>query len=133
MDECDPGTSPSGAGSLVDESGALLSQVLESDVNRRNRVGDVVQALALALEESADRGVGAKGSQQLNEGASHWDHRLLDALSFHHLAIERLYPVARPVAVECQLQIMDRDGDVVEIDQLHEQEAKRRTLGSGLR
>ena len=86
----------------------------------------MVQALTLALEESADRGVGAKGSQQLDEGASHRDHRLLDALSFNDLAIQRLYPVAGPVAVECQLQVMHRDGDVVEIDQLHQGEGKGR-------
>jgi len=126
MDESDPGAPPSGAGSFVDESGALLAQVLESDVDRRNRIGDVMQALALALEESADRGVGAKGSQQLDEGASHRDHRLFDALSLHHLAIQRLYPVAGSVAVECQLQVMHRDRDVVEIDQLHQREGKGR-------
>ena len=126
MDKGDAGAPSTGAGDLVDESDALLTQMLEGDVDRRNGEGNMVQALAPALEEAADRRVGAERLQQLDEGSSHRDHRLLDTLSLHHLAIQRLNPISRPVVVECLLQIMHRNGDVVEIQQLHRQEGKGR-------
>jgi len=133
MNEGDTGTPATGPSGLVDEPGSIFAQVLEGDIDRRNRKGDVMQTLASVLQESADRGVGAERPQQLDEGATHGDHRLLDTLRLHYLPVQGLHPVTASVAVESHLQIMHGDADVVEIDQLHRQEAKPRTPGSGLR
>ena len=132
MDEGDARTPATGASGLVDEFGSLRTQVVESDVDRRNGEGDVVQTLALALEESADRGVGAERLQQLDEGASHRDHRLLDTLRLHYLPVQRLHPVATAIVVEGCIEVVHGNGDVVEVDQLHQQEAKGPICPRGL-
>ena len=100
MNEGDASSPATGAGGLVDQPGSLLTQVLESDVDRCNCEGDVVQALTPALEEAPDRGVAAEGLQQLDEGASHRDHCLLDTLRLHHLPVQGLHPIAAAIVVE---------------------------------
>ena len=60
MDEGDAGAPTTGASGIVDESRPLLTQMLQGDVDRSNREGDVMQALASALEEAADRCVGGR-------------------------------------------------------------------------
>lgn len=124
MDEGDAGAPPPGAGGLVDESRPLITQMLQGDVDRRHRESDVVQALASALEETANRCFGGKRPQQLDEGASHRDHCLLDSLGVHHFPVEGLDPVPTPVSVERSIQIVHGDRHVVEIEQLHQHEAK---------
>jgi len=100
MNEGDAGPPATWASGLVDESCPLPTQMLEGDVDRRNREGDVVQTLTPALEETTDRGVTAERLQQLDEGASHWDHRLLDTLRLHHLAVQGVDAVATAIVVE---------------------------------
>ena len=90
----------------------------------------MVKTLTPLLEEAADRSVGRERPEQLHEGPSHREHGLLDTLGRYDLAVERLDPVALAVPVERPIQIGHRDTDMVEIQQLHEHEAKPRTQGA---
>ena len=67
MDKGNPRAPTAGTRGLVDESCALLTQMLESNVDRCNRKGNMVQTLAPAVQETADRCVGAERLQQLDE------------------------------------------------------------------
>lgn len=124
MDESDAGAPSTGTGGLVDKPRSLFPQMLQGDVDRGNRKGNVVQSLTSALEEAPDRCLDGERLQKLDEGSSHRDHRLFDTLGLHDFPIKRLDPVTTAVIRERSIQVMHRDRHVVEIDQLHRREAK---------
>ncbi len=123
MDECDSGPPPAGTSDLVDQPGAGGLEMLEGVVDRGNGECDMVEPFPVSLQEAADRGVRGEGLQQLDERAPHRDHRLFDALCLHGLPVERLDPVPPPVPIQGLVEILNRDADVIEIEQLHPMKA----------
>lgn len=116
MNECNAGPSTPDSGFGVDETCPARSEVVQSGVDRSHCVGNVMQALTTLGQEPAHRGFRAQRLEELNEGATHGDHRLLDSLALHRLAIERLDPIPLTVSVDGRIEIFDGDGDVVEIE-----------------
>src|SRR5690606_23649196 len=120
MDERDAASPPTRAGLFVYETRPPGLQMLQGRVDRAHGERDVMHAFSVLLQETPHRGFRAERHEQLNERATYRDHRLLDTLGLDHLAIQRLHPVAVGVAGDGGVEIVDRDGDVIEIEELHD-------------
>jgi hypothetical protein len=55
----------------------------------------------------------------LNKRPPDRDHRLFDALIAHHLAMDRLHPVAIEVPGDGGIEVLDRNPDMIEVVELH--------------
>ena len=71
----------------VDQLDAGGGDARQGGVDVVDRVGDVVQARALAGEELADGGVGAERPQQLDVAVADVEQDRLDALRLDRLAV----------------------------------------------
>lgn len=122
MDEGDPGATSAHPRFGVDETCSLLLEMGKGSFDRYNSIGDVVQTFTILGQELTHRSFRAEGLEQLNKGAAHGDHRLLDPLALHFFPVHRLDPVTVPVSIEGGVEIMNRDRDMVEIEKLHRPE-----------
>lgn len=119
MNECNAGTAPAHLGHLIDQPGAVGSEMLEGCIDVGHREGDVMHPLPIALDESADGRVRRQWHEELNERSTHREHRLLHPLSLDDLAIERLDPVAFPVRRQGRIEVDNSDSNMIQIEQLH--------------
>jgi len=100
MDKGDAMASASDSRGLVDQPDALGTEVSEGVLDVGDGEGDMMEALAPAFEEAADRGLWGEGLKQLNGGAADGDHCLFHALLGDHLAAEGLAAVLIAELVE---------------------------------
>lgn len=119
MHERDPRTAATHPRFLVDEANTLGPQMSEGGVDVGYRVGDMVHAFAAGTNELADRRLLAERLQQLNVRTSHGDHRLLDSLALHHLAMDWFDPVQALVFGQSRVEVTHGDSDVVDVDEEH--------------
>src|SRR5438093_7796097 len=85
VDEGDGGAAGAGAGGLVDDAPAGVLDGLEGGGAVGHAIADVVDALALLLEEGGDGRVEPAGGEQLDVGLRHLEQRLLDAVALDDL------------------------------------------------
>jgi len=119
MHKRDPCAATTHPGFLVDEASALGPKVCEGGVDVGYRVGDMVHAFAAGTNELADRRLLAERLQQLDVRPSHGNHRFLDSLALHHLAMNRFDPVQALVFGQRRVEITHGDADVVDVDEEH--------------
>ena len=81
-----------------------------------HRVGELLDTGARVLQEAPDRGVGAQGCEELDEGTGVPDgqHGLLHALILVGLAMCDFHAEHRAMEVDGRVQIGDGDTDVVD-------------------
>ena len=77
----------------------------------------MVEALAFALKEAADGGVGAGGFEELNLALADCEERSVDALVFDRVL--RVDMQAESVAIEVQRFVQGADGDADVVDFLN--------------
>ena len=121
MDEGDTSPPPAETWHGVDEPSSLVREMSEGTLDRDDRIGDVMQTLTPLGQEPTHRGFILYRLEQLDERATHRDHRLLHPLALHHLSIDGLDVVAVAIAIYRPIQVMDRDRHMIEIQQLHSQ------------
>lgn len=131
MHEGDPGAAPALAGFLIHEESAFRLKMGYSCFDIDHGIGDVVQSLPPSLQEPADRGTGMEGGQQLDEGPADRQHGLLDALLLYHLPVHGGHPVPATMLLYRFVQVVYRDGYMVEVEELHRDSVARRTASSG--
>ena len=78
-----------------------------------------MKALAPPLQEPSHRAVAGQGLEELDEGSSHRDHRLLYTLGLDHFPGQRFDAVTVPIAGDGGIEVPDRDGHMVEVEELH--------------
>lgn len=120
MDEGDPCPPASRTRTRVDQSRSLCLEVLEREIDRGDGECDMVQPLAMTLEEATHRCVRSERLEKLDEGPANGDHRLLDPLALDALPVQRLHPISPPVSVESGVEVVNCDCGVIEVDQFHE-------------
>jgi hypothetical protein len=125
MDKGDAGAPAPVAGGLVDETGALFFEVVESIVYRCHGEGNVMETFPVFVEKTADRGIGPQRLQKLDERPTDRDHRLLDPLAFDCLPIQRLDAITLSIAGEGVVEIIHGYCHVIQIEQLHPQRLLR--------
>jgi len=123
MDKGDTCAPAPGAGRLVDETGALLLEMSQRRFDGGDHERDMMQTLAPGLQESAHGSVRPQWLQQLDERPPDRDHRLFHALGLDDLPIQRLHAISSQIAGKCGVQVVDRDADVVQVEQFHDREA----------
>ena len=79
-----------------------------------HRVGDVMQARALAVDELADGGVGAERPQQLDMALADIEQDRLDALRLDRLTVGELHLEALLVELDRGVEVLDGDADVID-------------------
>ena len=99
----------------VDQLEPGAGELLQGRVDVVDRVGDVMQPGALAGEERADRGVGAKRAQQLHMPVPDVEQDRLDPLRLDRLAVRQGHLEARRVELERRVDVLDGDADVVDL------------------
>src|SRR5207248_726158 len=80
---------------------------------------DVVEALALLLQELGHRRVLVDRRQKLHVGVGDLQQRLLHTVALHHLPVGDLHAVRVPVELDRSLEVVDGDGNVVDLGQHH--------------
>ena len=83
-----------------------------------HRIGDVVQALTIPLEEASDRAIGREGSQQLDKRTPDRNHRLLNSLLGDYLSMDRFNAISVEIPLDSGIQILHGDSDMVEVVEL---------------
>lgn len=119
MDEGNGRAPGAGARLLVDRGGAGVDHRLQGGGAVVDSVANMVQAFALAGQELGDGGVVVGGSGELDVGISHLDQGLFHAVGLDDLTVVDLGPERSGVVVDGRLQIVDGDGDVVDLSQQH--------------
>lgn len=119
VDEGDSCPAAADARLRVDEPGTLRLEMGQSSVDVDDCVGDMMETFTMLGQEFAHRGFFSQRLKQLNEGATHRNHRLLDALAHHLLAVKGLYAIAVAISVNGRVEVGDGNGDVVQVEQLH--------------
>ena len=130
MNESDPGPTSADSWLLIDQAGPLLAEMSESTLDVRHRVGDVMQTLTTSLQESPNRRVWARRLQELHERSPDGNHRLLNALFGHNLPIQGFSVVQLPIPVDGRIQVVDRNGNMVEVHEQHSGIVPVGTIGS---
>src|SRR5207342_3709243 len=116
----------------VDQLDAGAGQPLQRGVDVIDRVGDVMQARALALQVLADRGVGAERRQQLDVPVADVEQHRLDALRLDRLAVRQLHLEALLVKLDAGLEVLDGDTHVIYTAE-HARQSTRRSPRAGSR
>lgn len=122
MDEGDSGTTASDSGLGVDEAGTAGLEMREGVLDGDDGIGDVVQTFTTLGQEATHRGFRRKRLEELDERSPYRDHRLLDTLALDDFPIDRLDPISLPIAVDGHIEVFNGDGDMVEVEQLHDLE-----------
>lgn len=122
MDEGDAGAPTPNPRLTVDEPCALGFEVLEGSLDGNDCIGDVMETLTLVGQESTHGGFIPQRGQQLNERSPHREHCLLDTLGLDDLAIQRLHAIPLSIAVQRGVEVSNGDGDVIEVEELHDHE-----------
>src|SRR5690606_7001992 len=107
------------AGLLVDDPPTLGLDRLEGGRAVVDPVADVVEALAAALQELGDGRVGAGRGEELHVAVRDLEQRLLDAVGLDHLPVVDLGAEGVAVVRDGGLEVVDGDGDVVDLGQEH--------------
>ncbi len=115
MDKGDPGPSTSGAGGVIDEVRPLPGEIGEGGVDVRDGKSDMMHTFTVAGEKSAHGAVGGERGDQLQERPTDGQHRLLHALTGHHFPVERRHAVAGAESLDGFVQIVDGNGDMIEV------------------
>ena len=120
-----------GRGLLVDHAVAVGLHGFERRGAVVDAVADVVQALTLVGEVLGHRRVVADRREQLDVGVGDLEERLLDPVLLDDLPVLDLTAVGRSVVVDRALEVVDGDGDVVDLGQHHGPQSteKRRIAG----
>ena len=120
-----------GPGLLVDHPVTVGLDGFERRGAVVDAVADVVQALTLVGEVLRHRRVVADRREQLDVGVGDLEERLLDAVLLDDLPVLDLAAVGRSVVVDRALEVVDGDGDVVDLGQHHGPQSteKRRIAG----
>ena len=100
---------------LVDQATTLGPHPLQRGGAVVDPVPHVVDALALGGQELGHRRVVADRREQLHVRLGHLEQRLLDAVALHHLAVLDLDAVGVAVVLDRGLEVVDGDGDVVDL------------------
>ncbi len=119
MDEGNPGTSASDPRLGVDETGTGRSEVSEGGVDGDHRIGDMMKTLTSVGHKSTHRGFRPQWLKQLDERATHRDHRLFDTLALHRFPVERFHQIALTIPLDGGIEISNGDGHMVEVEELH--------------
>ena len=125
MDEGDPGATAPDTRLGVDETDPLLPEMGESRVDGDDCVCDMMEPFTILRQEPADRSFRAKWLEELHERATDGDHRLLDSLALHTLAVDRIDAVSISVAVDGGVEIVDCNRHVIQVQELHGERAYR--------
>src|SRR5262249_31406269 len=113
--EGDRGAAATGPGRIVDHLIATLLDVLQRLRARGDAVADVVDALTLAVEELRDGRVVAYRHEELDVRVGHPQQGLFDAVALDALAVLDVDAVRRAVVLHRGLEVVDGDGDVVDL------------------
>src|ERR671917_1216539 len=113
------GAAAAGSGRLVDHPAALRLDRVEGGGAVVDPVADVVQAFALALEVLGHGRVVAGGREQLDVAVGHLQQRLLHTVGLDHLAVVDLGAERLAVVADRGLEVVDGDGDVVDLGEQH--------------
>jgi hypothetical protein len=113
MDEGDLEAEHAAPRRLVDELGACVRQMRERGPDVLYLVCDVVHPGAALREETADGRVLVERAQKLEPALPDADGRRLDALLLHTRAMLEPRAEEALVGIECALQIVDRETDVM--------------------
>src|SRR5215213_9606793 len=112
----------------VDQLQAGGPKLLQGRVDVADRVGDVVEARALALEELADGGLRTERPQQLNVTVA--EQNRLDALLLDGLAVGERHRESALVEAEGGVDVLDGDAHVVDPSEHRRQSMRPRREGS---
>src|SRR5918997_892023 len=132
VDERHGGAAAARTGRLVDDPATLGLDGLQRGGAVVDPVADVVQALALALEVLGHGRVVAGGREQLDVAVGHLQQRLLHTVGLDHLAVVDLGAERLAVVADRGLEVVDGDGDVVDLGEQHAPEPSALT-GPGSR
>src|SRR2546428_14114225 len=100
---------------LIDELDAFLLERVEFGVHVGSLEADGVEALALALQETADGGVGASRFEQLDLALGDGEERGFDALVFDRVLSMNVEAEGVAVEGEGVVEGVDGDADVVDL------------------
>src|SRR2546426_2241730 len=100
---------------LIDELDAFLLERVEFGVHVGSLEADVVEALALALQETADGGVGASRFEQLDLALADGEERRSHALVFDGVLSMDVEAEGIAVEVKSIVEGVDGDADVVDL------------------
>jgi hypothetical protein len=120
MNKRDPGSAPADPRLVINEPGALCPQVVERFVDIGYGESDVMHALASRGDKATHRRIVTEWPEQLDEGTSDCDHRLLDTLLLHDFAIQRLGTKQPLVGGERIIQVPDCERNMVEVVGKHQ-------------
>ena len=119
VDERDEVTATAGARRLVDELDPLCAQMFERALEGPDREAQMVQPRSALLDESVDGGVLTRGLDQLQMDTVDDEHRLLYPVTLDVLAGHRVDPEGTCVEVECGIEVLDGDPDLVDASDVH--------------
>ena len=104
-----------GRGCFVDHAVAVLLHRVERGGDVVDAVADVVQPFALAREVLRHRRVVTYRREQLDVRVGDLQQRFFDAVLLDDLAVLDLTAVRGPVVVDRAFEVVDGDGDVVDL------------------
>ena len=73
-----------------------------------------MQPRPILREEPADRRIGAERGKQFDVAVADVDEHRLDALLGHRLAVHERHPECAFVQVDCAVQVVDGNADVID-------------------
>ena len=119
MHEGNPGPAPTPPRFPVHEERTLSLEVGEGLLDVDHGIGDVMKPLPSALQEPTHRRVGSEGGQELDEGTTDRQHGLFHTLLLDDLPVHGRHPVTAAVVSQRLVEVVDSDGHMVEVEELH--------------
>lgn len=123
VDERDPCAATPGTWLGVNEPGSGGLEVDQGGVDVDDGVSNVVKTFAVLGQKLSHGSVGRERLEQLNVGTAHRDHGFLHALTLDSLSIERLDAILALILGDSVVEVVHRNGNVVEVQQLHDRQA----------
>lgn len=119
MHERHGGATGSGPGLRIDGGGTGCDHPSQGGDTIFYPVGHMVEALSATLEKPGDRRLRTRRGRELYVGLTDLDQGLFDTVGVDNLAMVDLRTERFAVVGDRRLQIVDCDGDVVDLDELH--------------
>ena len=123
MDECDLEPEKPVPRLLVDQLGPYGREPPELHEDIVDLVGDMVHSRPSVCEEPADRSLLAERGEQLDAARTDEHCRSFDALLLDAGSVLELGPEEPPVRVECVVEVMDGDAEMMDAADAHGSDA----------